>query len=369
MSKKNNYYKIGHITNPLHKKIGKVLIKGKSCKIIIPARVNTFLCHHNFFVNPPRPQIFPVNSINFAINKFIEVVVVVRDDQKNIIDAVQKHQAIIEHTIKIVQKTLNIKQGFNVMVKNLHGISHGGLGSSGSIMSGVAQGINILMGKPLSVGEITKLIAQNYGEESNKKGFLSPSASIGGSTAITLAGKSLVVVGSEADIWCVNQLPKEYYAVLLYPKKIKGISKAQDIELNKRELYWLKNIDKDWGDIKENILKTRIIPAINKKRYSVLFNAINMYTIGAYGDIPQYFKSRWISQGLTFDSLIFGIFSRIFKSLKISENCFFVSSNGPMIVVITKYPKKVLNLMKDFSKDFTLEKVALSRTNNYLLTK
>jgi hypothetical protein len=236
-------------------------------------------------------------------------------------------------------------------------------------MSGVAQGINILMGKPLSVGEITKLIAQNYGEESNKKGFLSPSASTGGSTAITLAGKSLVVVGSEADIWCVNQLPKEYYAVLLYPKKIKDISKAQDIELNKRELYWLKNIDKDWGDIKENILKTRIIPAINKKRYSVLFNAINMYTIGAYGDIPQYFKSRWISQGLNFDSLIFGIFSRLFKSLKISENCFFVSSNGPMIVVITKYPKKVLNLMKDFSKDFTLEKVALSRTNNYLLTK
>lgn len=367
MSKK--YYKIGHLSNPLHKKIGKVLIKGKSCKIIVPARVNTFLCHHNFFANPPKFQIYPVNSINFAISKFTQVIVTIREETESIINASNKHKAIIEHVIKIMQKTLKIKTGFEIVAENLHGISHGGLGSSSAIMSAVAQGINTLMGNVLSVGDITKLISQNYGEESDREGFLSPSASIGGSTAIALSGKSLVVIGDESDIWCMDSLPREYCAILLYPKKIKNISKAQDAELNKKEILWLKNIDKDWGDVKENMLKERIVPAINKKDYSVLFKAINMYTIGAYGDIPQYFRSRWVSYGLSFDSFIFTIFSKIFASLKIEENCFFVSSNGPMIVVITKYSKKVLDLLEDFNKDFIIEKVALSRTNNYLLVK
>ncbi len=366
---KKNYYKIGHLSNPLNVKIGKVSVKEKSCKIIVPARVNTFLCHHNFFVNPPKTQIYPVNSINFAINKFTEVTVAIRDDKNNVINSSISHKAIIEHVIKIMQKTLKIEIGFDVKAKNLHGISHGGLGSSSAIMSAVAGAINILMSKPLSVEQITKLISQNYGEESSKKDFLSPAASIGGSTAIALSGKSLVIMGGESDVWCVDQLPKEYCVILLYPKKIKPISKVQDIELNKKELVRLKNIDKDWGDIKENLLKERIVPAINKKDYSVLFKAINMYTIGAYGDIPQYFKFRWMSHGLLFDSFIFNIFSKLFGSLKIEENCFFVSSNGPMIVVITKYPKKGLDLLKDFNKDFIIEKVALSRINHCLLMK
>ncbi len=362
-------YKIGHILNPLRGKIGKVQLKGKTYKIIVPARVNTFLCHHNFFANPPKPNIYPVNSINFAIAKFSEAIVTIRSDKKIIITASDKHKAIIEHVVKIMQKTLKIDIGFDIQAKNLHHISHGGLGSSSSIMSAVAGAINILMGLPLSVEQITKLISQNYGEESNKKGFLSPAASIGGSTAIALSGKSLVVIGGESNIWHSGQLSKGYSAILLYPKKIKTITKAEDIELNKKELTWLRSIDKDWGDIKEQMLKEEIVPTINKKDYSVLFKSINMYTKGDYGDIPQYFRSRWMAYGLSFDVFISTIFSKLFGPLKIEENCFFVSSNGPMIVVITKYPKKAMALLKDLNKDFIIEKVALSRENNYKLVK
>lgn len=354
-------YKIGHILNPLRGKIGKVRIKGKTCKIIVPARVNTFLCHHNFFVNPPKPNIYPVNSINFAVAKFTEVIVTVRGNKKITIASPNKHKALIEHVVKIMQKTLSIDMGFDVKAKNLHDISHGGLGSSSAVMSAVAGAINTLLDKPLSIEQITKLISQNYGEESPKKGFLSPVASIGGSTAIALSEKSLVVIGGESDIWYSGQLPKEYSAILLYPKKIKAITKVQDIELNKKEFVWLKSIDKDWGNIKEHMLKEIIIPAINKKDYSALFKMINMYTLGAYGDIPQYFRARWISHGLYFDSFIFAIFPKLFGPLRIDENCFFISSNGPMIAIITKYPRKAMELLKDLNKDFSIEKVELSR--------
>jgi kynurenine 3-monooxygenase len=357
-------HKIGDLQNPLPETTRKISITGTSCKIIVPARVNTFLCHHNFFIDPPRPQIYPVNSINFGIEKGTEVTVRIRDDKQNHIDSADKHTAIIEHVLLLMQKTLKIDTGFTVSCKN-HGISHGGLGSSSAVMSAVAQAINILTGNTLSVGDITKLISQNYAEESDTKGYLSPSASIGGSTAVALSGTSLVVVGGESDIWCMDSLPEAYCAILLYPKKIRSISKAEDEELNKKETSWLKHIDTHWGDIKDAYLREIIVPAINKKDYSVLFKAINMYTIGAYGDIPQYFRSRWESYGISFDSLIPTIFSKLFSSLQIDENCFFVSSNGPMTVVITKHPDKAVELLKDLEKDFSIEKVALSRNTSY----
>ena len=179
-----NSYKIGEVVNPLKIKVSGVVIKNNVCKIRIPARVNTFLCNHHYFADPPRPQLYPVDSINFAVSKFTEAKVRVRGDNRIVINSKNKHSAIIEHAIKIMQKTLGINTGFEVSAKNLHGLSHGGLGSSSAVASAVAQAINILTGDILSVQDITKLISQNYGEESIKKGFLSVAASIGGSTAV-----------------------------------------------------------------------------------------------------------------------------------------------------------------------------------------
>lgn len=354
-------YKVGHILNPLYEKIDKIRIKGRTCKIVVPARVNTFLCHHNLFVKPPEQSIYPVNSINFAVAKFTEAIVTIRDDNEITIDAPDKHKAIVEHVVRIIQKTLKIRIGFDVIAKNLHEISHGGLGSSSAIMSAVAGAINILMSRPLSVEQITKLISQNYGEESVKKGYIIAGASIGGSTATGLSGKPLVIMGGESEIWYSGNLPKEYYAVLIYPRKLKTISKNEDNKLNKGEVSLLETVDDGWGNIKEDILKGRIIPKANKEDYSPLFRAVNMYTIGAYGDIPNYFNSRWTSYGLNFNWLIRTIFLKLFALLEIDKNCFFVSSNGPLITVITKSPNKVQQLLKDLNKNFILERVSLSR--------
>lgn len=364
------YYKIGQILNPLDIKIGRVIPKGKCCRIIVPSRVDTFLCHHNYFVSPPRPQVYPVNSINFSLSKFTEADVLIRNDKKIIINAPSKSHAIIEHVVRLMQKTLNIEIGFNVSARNLHRVSHGGLGSSAAIMSAVAQAINILMGDVLSVGDMTKLLAQNYGEETTKKGFLSTMASIGGATAVALSGHSLVAIGGEADIWCLNQVPKEYCAILLYPKKIGSISGITDMHLYRKGFPLFKNIGNGWGDIKEDILKTKIIPAIKKNDYSILFRAINMYTVGAYGDIPQYFRSRWVSHNIFFDSFIYSIFSKLFGTLKIDENCFFISSGGPLIVIITKYYEESMYLLGDLKKYFFINKVSLYRESSYFsLTK
>lgn len=369
MSKKGNYFKIGHITNPLNVRFNGIVPVARSCSIVVPARVNTFLCHHNYFAHPLKPQIYPANSVNFSIGKFTKAKVEVRQDKINVIYAPDKNKAIIEHIIKVMQKTLGIETCFTVYANNLHNIIHGGLGSSSAITSAVAQAINILMGNKLSVAEMTKLLSQNYGEESPQKGFVTAGISIGGSVAVALSGKSVVIVGGESEIWSLSNLPKQYCAVLLYPKKIKTISKATDDMLNKREFALLEVVDDGWGSVKENLLKEKIIPAIKKKDYSYLFRNMNLYTIGAFGDIPSYFNFRWSYFGIAFDKLIYSIFSKLFCELKIDENCFFVSSNGPLITIITKQPKKVLTLLKDFGGGYNIEKVELCNKTSYKLAK
>lgn len=363
MDSEINHYPIGELLNPLQKELFGIALQGRRCQITVPARVDTFLCHHNYFVSPPRPQVYPVGSINFSIQRFTEADVSIRDDKKLIIDAFQKHQAIIEHTVKIMQKTLHIETGFNIRARNRHQISHGGLGSSAAVMSAVAQAINILFGSVLSTEDMTKLLAQNYGEETPKKGFLSPMASIGGATAVALSGKSLMIIGGEADIWCADQMPKGYCAIMLYPKNIQEISGVTDFTLYKQGSALFKKMGEDWGNIKEHISKTKIIPGIRSGSYSELFRSINMYTVGAYGDIPQYFQSRWVSHNVFFDSFIYSIFSRLFGSLKVTEHCFFVSSGGPLIVVITKQYKESIRLLGDLNENFLMEKVSLCRSS------
>lgn len=353
-------YKIGDLINPLPTRERIVRPVGKEVTIRVPARVDTFLCHHQYFVNPPRPQVYPVNSINFTVAQYSEARVQLRDDAELVIDAEAGRESIVRHAVLIMQKTLSIGYGFTISARNLHDIRHGGLGSSAALMTAVAHGINVLFGEPLSADEMTKLLAQNYGEETDKPGYLSTMASIGGAAAASVLGSSVVVVGGEAEIWHVSELPSEYEAIFLFPKHIESIPGVVDIELFQKGFDLFRRLGYDWGGVKEEILRRKIIPAIESGDLSVLFRSINMYTIGGYGDIPQYFRNRWLSHGIFFDKLIHELYYSLFKNLSPSENCFFVSSGGPLIVVITKDVDCAIRSVASFS-DFDVTRVKLSR--------
>ncbi len=366
MTQKNEYYKIGQLLNPLQRSITTLYPQGSKCRIVVPARVDTFLCHHHYFVHPLRPQVYPVNSINFVLNQLTEAEVAIRSDKKIVITALETRKPLIEHVVKIMQQTLGFDTGFSVIAKNNHNTLHGGLGSSSTLMTAVAQAINIIMGNHLTVQEMTKLLAQNYGEETNKTGMLSTMASIGGASASALSGKSLIIIGGEAEIWIKEDLPVGYEAVLLYPKNIKAISGIVDMQLYKKGFELFERIGYEWGDIKENILRSKIIPAICKEDYSVLFKSINMYTIGAYGDIPQYFRSRWLSHNIFFDEFIYTIFLRLFAAVPMEENCFFVSSGGPLLVIITNRFNDVIAALGNITDNFSVDRVSLARSGPQL---
>lgn len=359
MKDKNEYYKIGKIINPLPVQYQSKPIF-KTCSVRVGARLSTFLCHHDFFSNPPRPQVYPINSINFMVNEFTEVFVECTDETTIVINASENEKDILMHTALILKTVLGFSNGLSISGNVLHEVRHGGLGSSAALQTAVAVAINSLMGDKIPRADLIKFLAQNYGEESNIPGYLIPMVSIGGASAAMTSTSSVTIVGGEAEVWKEYDLPDNYSVVMVTPKIVnnKKISNSLDIKLYNRGREIFSKIGRDWGNIKENLLKDKIIASLNDNDPSQLFNLLTMYTLGAYGDIPQYYKNRWLEYTPSFDKFIYNIFNECFDSITIKDSGFFVSSGGPSIFIVTRDSNKIIKKLKKY-RIFSIKELGL----------
>lgn len=359
MNDKDDYYKIGEIINPLPVQYQSEPLF-KTCSVKVGARLSTFLCHHDYFINPPRPQVYPINSINFTINEFTEVSVECTESSEIVIDALETEKDILLHTALMLKTALGFSNGLNITGRVMHGIRHGGLGSSAALQTAVAIAINSLMGSKIPQADLIKFLAQNYGEESDKPGYLVPLVSVGGASAAMMSAHNVTIVGGEAEVWKEYSLPDDYSIVVVTPKIVnhKKISNDLDIELYNRGKEIFLKIGQDWGDLKETILRDKIVDGLNKNNPSYLFNQLTMYTLGAYGDIPQYYKNRWLEYTPRFDKYIYDIFHDCFDSDSIKESCFFVSSGGPSIFIVTRDSDRLIKKLKKY-RHFSVKKSEL----------
>ncbi|MGV9001340.1 MAG: hypothetical protein ACOH18_00065 [Candidatus Saccharimonadaceae bacterium] len=369
MNNKDDYYRIGEIINPLPVQYQSEPIF-KTCTVKVGARLSTFLCHHDFFSNPPRPQVYPVNSINFTVNEFTEVFVECTSGTTIVINASEKEKDILMHTALMLKTALGFSNGLNITGKVLHGVRHGGLGSSAALQTAVAIAINSLMGNKIPRADLIKFLAQNYGEESDIPGYLIPMISIGGASAAMTSVNNVTIVGGEAEIWKEYDLSDDYSVVMVTPKIVnnKQISNSLDIELYNRGREIFSKIGRDWGDIKENLLKNKIITGLNNNDPSHLFNLLTMYTLGAYGDIPQYYKNRWLQYTPSFDKFIYNIFNDCFDSTSIKESSVFVSSGGPSIFIVTRDSKEIIKKLKKY-RIFSVKRLDLYKGGPQIMLK
>lgn len=346
------YYKIGKIINPIGFKFRNLKPVADICEVVVPARIDTFLCNHHFFALPPRLQVYPVCSINFVIEQFTSASVEITEDEEiKIVNSDRKD--IILHTAIILKKILNFSNGLKITANNLHNIRHEGFGSSAALQSAVALAINKLYSDKIPKYDLIRFLAQNYGEESSKHGYLSPMASIGGAAAsASIKNSNLIIIGGESEIWKTYKLSKDYRVVIIVPK-IKMPNGNKDMKMYNNGFNFFKNIGWEWGYIKEDLLKNKIIRDLSNNNPETMFKLINMYTIGAYGDIPQYFKHRWLTYHIFLDRNIHKIYSLLFSKISTYENCFFVSSGGPSIAIITNKAEKVKKMMSIFN-DFKI---------------
>ena len=134
------------------------------------------------------------------------------------------------------------------ILRNLHDTQHGGFGSSASLQTAVAIAINNIFGNKIPERDLAKFLAQNYGEECDRIGYLAPMASIGGASAVAIGDANLVVIGGESEVWKTYNLSDEYSVLIITPNLgIERISGASDMQMYKNGYEAFLEMGREWG--------------------------------------------------------------------------------------------------------------------------
>ncbi len=340
----NARLEVGHIVNPIPFTRDHARPVADGCDVRIPSRVDTFLCRTQFLSRPVRPLVHPVESLNFAIAQYSRANLRLNTDRViRVTGPSRSRQQIVLHAALMMKQVLGFREGLDIWCDNDHDIVHGGLASTASLASATAIGINGLYGNQVPAPLLIKLIAQNYGEESEEQGVLTPIPSIGGAVASALLSANVVAMTDETCVGATHTLPADYRAVLWIPEVGDLPGGAEDQQLYEQGKATYAAMGQRYGDLKHAILHREIIPALARGDTRPLFTQINRYTAGAYGDIPGYFGSRWIGRGVRLDRLLPQIEERIFGVSSPDEACVFVSSGGPTVVIITRRPRQTID--------------------------
>ena len=121
-----------------------------------------------------------------------------------------------------MRKALGVNDGLYIEVKNQEELKHRGLGSSSSLIAGVAVAINELYGNPIKLDLLAKYVAQNHGEEiSGNDNELIPVQCIGGSAIGGFFNGGLKIITGETCLIKSMYVPKKYKVVIGFPKDFK----------------------------------------------------------------------------------------------------------------------------------------------------
>lgn len=172
-----------------------------------------------------------------------EISVKSRIDNKIVIDGLPQRKAIILHAVKLMQNALNIKNGFNIAIKNDLELRHCGLGSSASIIQGIGAAINEMYDNPIRSMDLIRYLAGSHGEEiDNEDNHLIQVQSVGGSGVcghlqgglIVLTGRAVPIISVDLpnDLKVVFGVPVKYThpdANYLISKEIQNISSFKEV--------------------------------------------------------------------------------------------------------------------------------------------
>lgn len=145
-------------------------------------------------------SVYTPGHINFCVDALKEITVELSgsDELVTISDRTQR-QSVARHAALIMQNALGVDDGLRIDVADSHSLRHCGLGSSSSLIAGVAAAINELYGRPLSPSVMSRYVAQNHGEEiDNDDDSLMPVQCLGGSALCGHMQGGLIIAAGQA---------------------------------------------------------------------------------------------------------------------------------------------------------------------------
>lgn len=340
MNSDNNLkiFSAGKIHNPVKGTIKRPLLRYKSIKITVPARLNTMCFDLKTLTKPKKEFVYNAGELAFCVNVSTYSEVRIKDNSSEIdITGNTRRKSIVRHAAMIMKNVLNTSEGLVIEANNIHDFPHSGFGSSSSLITAVCIAINEMYDKPLDQRQLSLLISQNHGEEINgDDGNLIHVQCNGGSPSVALYGGGMQVIVGESNIVLQNNISEAYTFVFGIPKFYK-----------KRDAQELMGIETgQFGkmiELRDDYFKEIAWKVLHELIPSIMNN--DMYTIG---EIIKYYRFETGSlkiDSITWDGL-YGLMEKLIKMRNEDTPIISVSSCGPAIYALTRNPKIIQGLFE-----------------------
>jgi len=242
---------------------------------------------------------------------------------------------LAEHVAKIIKEVTGYKGGFVINTKS-HSYKHVGFASTATLCEAVANGINILLGKPFDDKELVKFIAHNYGEESEKKkGYLTPGISTGSSGNLVQRG-GIGITASDCELVIWDTYPEGTKIIAGIPD-VPGVGKGPETsDVDVFSLDWVRYIDRFNAAKVCYWLLMDFAPALKQHDLKKMGTVLYDISFGGTKGAPLIALHGGDLLGIILEMRLAGV-----------EICF-MSSAGPGLVAMTK--DKSEEVIKIFKK-------------------
>lgn len=285
-----------------------------------------------------KDRIYDAGQIDLTVSiyKHVTVQVIPGEDEIIISDSTPR-QALVRHAAEVMKQTIGFKQSISIQMSEDLSLRHCGLGSSSGSIAAVASAINELFSRPLSPATISRLCAQNHGEEiDDDNTHIIPVQCLGGSVVSgNYEGGLLIIAGRATPIFTMN-IPSTLSVVIGIPN---DFTHPDSSLLMQQEANNMNGFVETGEKYAQNIA------------YKMLHSVLPDLAHGSLEACKELvYQYRWNMGSIRNCSFVLPRINDIAESLRKYQHdpdiaLFSLSSVGPGFFALTSNPEKVI---KDF---------------------
>lgn len=311
----------------------KITRKYSSVKIAYPSRLEAMALDPSKIADN-NDLVYEAGQIDFCVSMYKNISVSINKDSNDIIvSARTPRKSLVRHAALIMQNALGLENGFNIDVQDEINLRHCGLGSSSSLIAGVASAINELYGMPINPLDLARFCAQNHGEEAdNNDAYLVPVQCIGGSAVCGNFVGGAVILSGQATPVMTAKLSEDLRVVFGVPSDFKHPDSQELMNVEVENIDAFRESGKTYGPQIAYRLVHKVMPALVEGDLKPMKDLI--------------FDYRWDMDSIKNCSFVYPRMNEIAESLRCFKDdsevdIIALSSVGPGFFAITNNTNKV----------------------------